>query len=432
MKKLVAYLLTAVILSAAVIISIAGTEVRDQPYIDSDLEEHSLDIDSWGSDETVRIVEEDVVREYGGNFHNDKYDAIGQIKYNDMITVFGTPLLLYPTFVDQNEAMQNAAVVMAGFIDSLAQENSLSPLSEETLDIYESAAYARMNNVSFNEADCIYFIDFIDFYRNKARNAEIQQRFSSYNNIEERMKIQSAYPFPNTKDNLDELVSAALLNDIKLLLPNYTVDIFEGIPEVKILLETLGNDEKSQSDSSRLGYTFYVNDAIDYATQYAESANIREWNYFSGGDCTNFASQIIHAGGIPMDYVQPNAWYYRSITDYARNWTVANEFANYWGVNYTTTRHRSFAAQLDKGDFIALDSGNNGSWNHWAFVTKKETTEKLWSGSCYYDYKVAQHTSDYHLWTSKQDNSWDGKARKDINTGYCIRKTFTKGVVYIS
>ena len=135
MKKLVAYLLTAVILSAAVIISIAGTEVRDQPYIDSDLEEHSLDIDSWGSDETVRIVEEDVVREYGGNFHNDKYDAIGQIKYNDKITVFETPLLLYPTFVDQNEAMQNAAVVMADFIDSLAQENSLSSLCEETLDI---------------------------------------------------------------------------------------------------------------------------------------------------------------------------------------------------------------------------------------------------------------------------------------------------------
>ncbi len=217
-------------------------------------------------------------------------------------------------------------------------------------------------------------------------------------------------------------MSGALLNDIKLLLPNYTVDTFKDIPEVKTLLETYEVERQSQSNSTGLGYTFNVTAAINYAATYAEGANIYEWNYFSGGDCTNIASQIIHAGGIPMDYVTPNAWYYRSITDYARNWTVANEFANYWGVNYTTTRHRAFAAQLDKGDFIVLDSDNNGSWNHWAFVTNKEATEKLWSGSCYYDYKVAQHTSDYHLWTSKQNNKWELKGTEGDKYGILYKE----------
>ncbi len=199
MKKLIAYLLTAVFLAVAVVISIAGAEVQDEAYTGSDLEEHTLDIDNWGRDETVRIVEDDVVREYGGDFHNDKYNAIGPIKYNDMIIVFGEPILLYPTFVNQNEAMQNAALVLADLIDSLAQENNLALLSEETLDAYEAAAYACMDNASFHESECTYFIGFIDFYRNKARNDEIKQLLSSYNKMEERLEIQSTLPFNNTE-----------------------------------------------------------------------------------------------------------------------------------------------------------------------------------------------------------------------------------------
>lgn len=42
-----------------------------------------------------------------------------------------------------------------------------------------------------------------------------------------------------------------------------------------------------------------------------------------------------------------------------------------------------------------------------AFVTDKKTTQSTYNGKKYYDYKVAQHTSNYHAWTSSSTNGWE-------------------------
>ena len=404
MKRIITFILTAVMMSVMIVISISGVNAQKEASTDLSSEEYAMDIDNWSIEETE---EDEVVREYGGRFHNEKYNNICLIKYNDIISIFGTELLLYPTFVDQDEAMSNAAMIMADFINLLAQENGLTPLSEENLDEYEAAAYAYKNSTTLSEeelSDCIFFLGFIDIYRDKERNDEIKQAFSSYNDSNKRMLINRSLPAAISEEKEEDLKSGIILNDIKLMLPSYTVEEFADIPEVKSLLET---SKASNSISNRVARNFNVTAGIKYATTYATSANIWEWNYFSGGDCTNFVSQIIYAGGIPMDYVIPNPWYYTSITDYAKNWTVANSFANYWGVNYKVKGHQGFARNLGKGDFITADWQDNGSWDHWAFVTDRDTYEGMWSGFCYYDYKVAQHTGDYHLWTSNSGNRWE-------------------------
>lgn len=130
-----------------------------------------------------------------------------------------------------------------------------------------------------------------------------------------------------------------------------------------------------------------------------------------------------------MDYSKPNPWYYRSAFDYSTRWTVANDFAKYWGVNYKTRNHRSFAAKLSPGDFIAIDFDNDGTWNHWGVVTAKESSEKMWSGYCYYDYKVAQHTSDYHLWTSTEKNKWEKKTNEGDALGILYSKNVNRGLI---
>lgn len=40
-----------------------------------------------------------------------------------------------------------------------------------------------------------------------------------------------------------------------------------------------------------------------------------------GGDCTNFVSQCIFAGGAPMNYTKDVGWYYVSLSDRAAAWT---------------------------------------------------------------------------------------------------------------
>lgn len=73
------------------------------------------------------------------------------------------------------------------------------------------------------------------------------------------------------------------------------------------------------------------------------------------------------------------------------------------GVGYTTTSHSSFSKNIAKGDFIAADFENDGDWNHMGFVTDKKSSQS----NGYYDYKVAQHTSNYHAWASSSTNGWD-------------------------
>ena len=78
------------------------------------------------------------------------------------------------------------------------------------------------------------------------------------------------------------------------------------------------------------------------------------------------------------------------------------------GVGYTTTNNSLFSANIKKGDFIAADYEKDGDWNHMGFVTSKKTSKT----NGYYDYKVAQHTKNYHAWASSSTNSWE-KIGKD-------------------
>lgn len=427
MKKFIACILSVAMLAVMTIISILAIDVS----ADDENSSSYIDIDNWDIKNAMEFIDEDdTIREYGGDFYNERFNNICPMKYNDIITIFGTDLLLYPTFINQDQALKNISVKLADFLNILASENGLDPLIDENLDEYESAAYIYMNNRALSrdeDSDADLFLRFIALYRNKERNNEIKEKYSSYNDAKKQENVSASllYSVP-TKDQ-EDFVSGMLLNEISLLLPNYTIHEFESMPKVQKLIDIY----ESNSNVSRASYKYTLNvrNAIEYASTYAEGANIWEWNYFSKGDCTNFVSQIIYAGGIPMDYSKPNPWYYRSAFDYSTRWTVANDFAKYWGVNYKTRNHRSFAAKLSPGDFIAIDFDNDGTWNHWGFVTAKESSEKMWSGYCYYDYKVAQHTSDYHLWTSTEKNKWEKKTNEGDALGILYSKNVNRGLI---
>lgn len=83
----------------------------------------------------------------------------------------------------------------------------------------------------------------------------------------------------------------------------------------------------------------YDGSATAYAYTYAENYN-KKYTYFDKGDCTNFVSQAVNAGGISIADSKPggvaennlNAWYIKYVDGtwrYSRSWTVVEDFKEY-------------------------------------------------------------------------------------------------------
>lgn len=62
--------------------------------------------------------------------------------------------------------------------------------------------------------------------------------------------------------------------------------------------------------------------AVAYAHRWALGRNPRYYDFqHIGGDCTNFASQVLYAGSGVMNFTPTFGWYYRNLNDRAPAWT---------------------------------------------------------------------------------------------------------------
>ncbi|WP_026882256.1 amidase domain-containing protein [Clostridium akagii] len=130
--------------------------------------------------------------------------------------------------------------------------------------------------------------------------------------------------------------------------------------------------------------------AVKYAKNYAKIPN-PAFKYIpvyddNGGDCTNFTSQCLLAGGAPMVFLDKNPWWYNN-KGWSISWAVAG--ALYWhlktnGINNlygVKASEVSSLALLEAGDIIFYEN-INGKIAHSATIT-----------SFYYSYPlVSQHT----------------------------------------
>ncbi len=98
--------------------------------------------------------------------------------------------------------------------------------------------------------------------------------------------------------------------------------------------------------------------AVNYAHRWAFSRNPRFYDFQNiGGDCTNFASQVVFAGCGQMNYTPTFGWYYNNINDRSPSWTGVNQFYNFL-INNQGPGPRavlSTLSQVEPGDIIQLD-----------------------------------------------------------------------------
>lgn len=70
--------------------------------------------------------------------------------------------------------------------------------------------------------------------------------------------------------------------------------------------------------------------AVAYAHRWAYGRNPRFYDFEDlEGDCTNFVSQVLYAGGAIMNYTPTFGWYYRNLNDRAPAWTGVEYLYNF-------------------------------------------------------------------------------------------------------
>ena len=112
-------------------------------------------------------------------------------------------------------------------------------------------------------------------------------------------------------------------------------------------------------------------DAVAYAHRWAFGRNPAYYDYESlGGDCTNFASQCLRAGGAVMNYTPTFGWYYINGNRKAPAWTGVPYL-----YNFLTRPERSVGpagelcglGDLYPGDLVQLSFDGN-SFRHCPIV----------------------------------------------------------------
>lgn len=132
--------------------------------------------------------------------------------------------------------------------------------------------------------------------------------------------------------------------------------------------------------------------AVAYAQQWAYRRHPAYLDFeMLGGDCTNYASQVLHAGGMPMDKTPVYGWYYLDATKRTASWTGV-EYLYRFLLGLDTGRPRARIVPLEEalpGDIVQLAfSGERFQHSPVVVAVDGERPERIF---------MAAHTTDaYH------------------------------------
>lgn len=220
--------------------------------------------------------------------------------------------------------------------------------------------------------------------------------FDIYENVEDNEKILTFVTRRNgilTESEIEEVVG---------ILPN------NSPISVRFNNSRIEGSSASRIDPLRMPN---LSAALSYAWTYVYNPNSSEFGYFNGADCTNFVSQILYAGGIGQNSVW---WHTRTLWlyhQYSVAWINTPAFAAHMGYVNFGGNHLGFSEALRIGDVALIDQANDNQWTHAGFVTDLEPAAgQHWNGY-YRNYKIAQHSTNNHRWTTAIQNSWNNGRR---------------------
>lgn len=137
----------------------------------------------------------------------------------------------------------------------------------------------------------------------------------------------------NRKRNINSDFKKYVINELndKVILSSNKGRNLNAITVKKVYKENKSRVTDEYMNSSGCREHFYNREnAVAYAKRYVFKDNDKYKNYNEyGGDCTNFVSQCIHAGGIPFSNEGEHKWYWYSDYNRTPSWTSAKFFREY-------------------------------------------------------------------------------------------------------
>lgn len=107
--------------------------------------------------------------------------------------------------------------------------------------------------------------------------------------------------------------------------------------------------------------------AVSYAHKWAFLRNPDYYDFSDlGGDCTNFASQVLFAGYGEMNYKPLYGWFYRSLNSRTPSWTGVNELYDFLINNQGAGPKavKTDILNIEPGDLVQLDFNGDGRFDH--------------------------------------------------------------------
>ena len=293
------------------------------------------------------------------------YKSMTNLKYFDIKNLFS----------DEVEAYKNETA-----INYLIEARKL-----RNFDMRLSNVKYDLNYVSYNVSDNIYKVEVKE---NGSYNFNFMKNITSkvydIKNTFEIIKINDEYKIKSFNKIQDFYVVINKLfknsSDYKTELDKIKTDVINEVKEEQEKLKKDYNNLSSFEITKKYDHSYDRDKAVSYVKQYVTTRNSDWFKYDDvGGNCQNYASQMLIAGGIPMDYngdisVQ---WkhYSSSVVETAEakgrsySWTGVPYFYRY-AKNNTGF---GLVAQVDvnyyageKGDIAQV--GYNGDYTHTAVI----------------------------------------------------------------
>lgn len=306
------------------------------------------------------------------NYMNLYYESISKLEYKDMSYLF----------INEKDALLNKTAIEL-LIESRKSKKFDMKIDELSYsikyDLYE------VNDDTYKVLileDGTYKFNFMKNITSKAYGIEnefIIKKIDNEYKIYSYNKVQDFYIM--IKNNIDESKNIDdFKTEIEKLKQNYIIDINNSNNDLEIYYNEYMDGYKINIEAD---YIYDRTKALEYANKYV---NIRNNNWSSydiyGGNCQNYASQIINAGGIPMDNLGSIGMQWKHYSDSINeeeiesgrsySWTGVEEFYEYAKYN----KGYGLVAKTNANYYSALEGdiaqvGYNDTYRHTTVVVGK-------------------------------------------------------------
>ncbi len=273
------------------------------------------------------------------------------------------------------------------------QYSSLSSVEQGEMaeEIYQEK-YASVASVNVDESVAEDFAD-IAYQNMMERETYIAELISLYSGTETNT-TEWEYNLNYLKTHYNEITS---MEEVNTMYVDIYIEDYDIVQATKDMPIAQINGVRTRASS------YSTTDAVAYAEQHYNTYNSAypDWTSY-GGDCANFISQCLYAGGKDMKGTPGTSeaaqnwanWFSTGSSCNTKNvsstWRGANAFKSYWQSNasgystFTTVGSESYNYGF-KGDAISLLS-SNGSAYHTLMIVGYDSANK--------DFIVAAHTSN--------------------------------------